>query len=132
MITHKELRKTALERLNDAEALLTANRFDGAMYICGYAVEIALKAKICTTSSWIDFPLTAAEFKIREVKTHSLEELLKFSGESTTIKSNHFTEWSVVSAWSPESRYKPAAANASDAQTMIDFAKVILGVLGVS
>ena len=44
-----ELRKIAKARLKDAEALLAAHRYDGAIYLCGYAVELALKARICQT-----------------------------------------------------------------------------------
>ncbi len=30
-----------------AQVLLRAKRFDGAFYLCGYSVELALKARIC-------------------------------------------------------------------------------------
>jgi hypothetical protein len=48
-----ELDKLAKARLDDARALLAANRFDGATYLCGYAVELALKARNagCLTGS---------------------------------------------------------------------------------
>jgi HEPN domain-containing protein len=137
MITQTQLRETALERLHDAEVLFAAGRWDGAIYICGYAVEIALKAKICTTSSWLDFPSSSNEFRsisdfIRDLKTHDLEKLLSFSGEITTIRTNYLAEWSVVSKWDPESRYNPSTgATSADAQSMIDSAKAILHVLGV-
>ena len=36
----------ALERLNDAEALLRGGRHTGAVYLAGYAVELSLKAAI--------------------------------------------------------------------------------------
>ena len=50
MLTAVELRQIALNRLNDAEILFNANSFDGASYVCGYSVEIGLKAKICATT----------------------------------------------------------------------------------
>ena len=46
MLTVRQLREIARERIKDAEALLRAERFEGAMYICGYAVEMALKARM--------------------------------------------------------------------------------------
>jgi hypothetical protein len=49
MISVAELRKIVSARLKDAEILYTANRFDGAFYLCGYAVELALKIKVCKT-----------------------------------------------------------------------------------
>jgi hypothetical protein len=47
VITTADLRGIAQARLDDADTLFQANRFDGSVYLCGYAVEIALKAKIC-------------------------------------------------------------------------------------
>jgi HEPN domain-containing protein len=47
MVSISELRKIARGRLKDAEVLLTAKRYDGAIYLCGYAIETALKARIC-------------------------------------------------------------------------------------
>jgi len=46
-----ELDKLAQARLDDAQALLAANRYDGATYLCGYAVEMALKARTCRVLS---------------------------------------------------------------------------------
>jgi hypothetical protein len=42
MITTKDLRSIAKARLKDAEVLSDAKRYDGAVYLCGYAVEINL------------------------------------------------------------------------------------------
>jgi HEPN domain-containing protein len=49
MISRTDLRAIARALLRDAEALLAAKRYDGAFHICGYAVELALKARICRT-----------------------------------------------------------------------------------
>ena len=38
--------KAALKHLEDAQALLTSSRFDGAAYLAGYVVECALKTMI--------------------------------------------------------------------------------------
>lgn len=45
MITIAELETIAQARLLDAEALIIAERYDGAAYICGYAIELSLKAR---------------------------------------------------------------------------------------
>jgi hypothetical protein len=37
---------------------LKAERFDGAFYLSGYAVELALKARICRTLKWRATPST--------------------------------------------------------------------------
>ncbi|NLJ29092.1 MAG: HEPN domain-containing protein [Deltaproteobacteria bacterium] len=47
MIAINDLRKIAQARFKDADVLLKAWRYDGAIYLCGYAIELALKARIC-------------------------------------------------------------------------------------
>lgn len=49
MLTRAELTHIAQARLADAEALHQAGRYDGAVYLCGYAVEVGLKHRICVT-----------------------------------------------------------------------------------
>jgi HEPN domain-containing protein len=49
VISVEELDTIARARLKDAKSLLAAGSFDGATYVCGYAVELALKAQICQT-----------------------------------------------------------------------------------
>src|ERR1700674_5701226 len=58
---------------------LTGYRFDGAWYLCGYAIELALKARICRTL---------------------------FSGVEDRVRANRMAEWSVVLDWNPEKRYQ--------------------------
>lgn len=63
MLTRAELLKIAEARLKDAEVLFHSKRYDGAIYLCGYAVEVALKARICSTLHWYGYPMTSNEFK---------------------------------------------------------------------
>lgn len=49
MVTRQQLKDLALLRLKEAEALFAAGLFDGCAYLCGYVVELALKARICAT-----------------------------------------------------------------------------------
>ncbi|MGH9933419.1 MAG: HEPN domain-containing protein [Pyrinomonadaceae bacterium] len=87
MIEHGELLKIAEERLKDAEALLAAGRYDGAIYLGGYVVELALKSRICRTLNWKSFPQTTGEFQnYRSFKTHDLDVLLSLSGTEDKIK----------------------------------------------
>jgi HEPN domain-containing protein len=81
MISTKDLRTIARARLRAAQVLLLAKRYDGASYLCGYAVELALKARICRTLKWPGFPESAKDFKgFQLLRTHDLEVLLRFSG----------------------------------------------------
>ena len=61
MLTIATLRALSEARLEDARALLLAGRNEGSLYLCGYAVELALKAKICETLGWRWFPDTGKE-----------------------------------------------------------------------
>lgn len=62
MTTKTELRTLARARLKDADVLFAATRYDAATYLCGYAIELALKARICQTLRWTHFPETNKEF----------------------------------------------------------------------
>ena len=46
VIPKDDFPKVALKHLQDAQALLKSNRFDGAAYLAGYVVECALKTMI--------------------------------------------------------------------------------------
>jgi hypothetical protein len=64
-------------RLEDAKVLLSNGRIDGANYVCGFAVEVALKARICRTLNWPAFPEKRHEFEnLSSRKTHRLDVLL--------------------------------------------------------
>lgn len=128
MISSKDLQSIANDRLLDAEVLFKGNRYDGAVYICGYAVEVALKYRICITLNWTAFPSTKKEFEnYRSLKVHDLDLLLSFTGIESRIKSNSLADWSIVSKWDPEKRYDVGGSIIErDAQAMINSTKTIL------
>ena len=98
----------ATARLEDAKLLFANERPEGALYMGGYAVELALKARICTTLSWPGFPEKRSEFEnLTSFKTHKLDVLLTLSGQEQRIKSEFLWEWSTVAKWDPEARYRP-------------------------
>ncbi len=47
MDTPEQIEKLALERFQEANILFRAGKYDGAYYLSGYSIELALKAKIC-------------------------------------------------------------------------------------
>jgi len=107
MIDIGVLRAISLARLQDARVLFAGQRYDGAGYICGYAVELSLKARICDTLNWTGYPETRSEFDgLASFKVHNLDTLLRLSGRETAIKHNHFADWSIVNQWNAEARYK--------------------------
>jgi hypothetical protein len=131
MLAITDLEKIATARIKDAEILLNARRYDGSIYLCGYAVEIALKAQICKTLGWSGYPSNKREFEnYQSFKTHNLDVLLRLSGIEQKIKVELFAEWSSVAAWDPEIRYKPiGSATKEETNLMIDSSKKLLGVL---
>jgi len=132
MLPTSDVAKIARARLEDAQVLLRGHRFDGAVYICGYAVELALKTRICRTLKWAEFPEKDSEFKSyhKIFKIHSLGDLLALSGVDAKIKKKYLAEWSLVDTWKPENRYRPAGSvTPADCQAMISAARVLLRFL---
>lgn len=131
MISVLDLKSIAKGRLKDAQVLANAGRFDGSVYMCGYAVEVALKARVCRTLKWPDFPETSTQFQgYQSFKTHDLNILLHLSGAEGKIRSKFIAEWSIVLGWNPESRYrKMGTATKQNAVDMISTTKRLLGAL---
>ena len=131
MIKTTDLLSIAKERLLDAESLYNAERYDGAVYLCGYSIEIALKYKICITLNWQGFPSSNNEFSnFKSLRTHDLEVLLSFSGIEAQIKSNNFADWSNIAVWNPEARYNLSGkVSKTDTFLMIRSAKNIISFL---
>jgi HEPN domain-containing protein len=131
MIDHNDLRRIAQERLRDAEALLAAGRYDGAIYLGGYVVELSLKSRICRILNWKGFPQTRSEFQnFQSFKTHDLDVLLSLAGADDQVKTGYLAEWSAVATWDPEARYNPiGGASRADAELLIESARTLMGAL---
>ena len=111
MATHSELRELALQRLEDARTLLSASRYDAAAYMCGYVLELALKACVCRRLRVPEYP----EKELKGVlKTHDFDDLALLAGLRTEIDLHEnpelFASWSKVAGWKPEWRYRPAGS----------------------
>ncbi len=108
-MNRKDLQDLATVRLKEAKVLLDKGLFDGAYYLCGYAVECALKACIAKNVSQHDFPDKKV---VVDSHTHDLEKLIKVAGLEPElrqqIKENQEFKlnWQVVRDWSETSRYK--------------------------
>jgi HEPN domain-containing protein len=125
-----DLKEMARVRLADAEVLVAAGRYDGAAYLGGYAVELALKGRICQCLHWTHYRTEGAYGQF--FKTHDLERLLDVSGFSLEMKTKYITEWSVVNFWKPDSmRYQPIKNQVQEqaARDMIEGAKKLVEVL---
>ncbi|MBV8543100.1 MAG: hypothetical protein JO093_10270 [Acidobacteria bacterium] len=131
MISINQLRAISAARLQDAIVLLANDRLDSAAYLCGYAVELALKARICMTLNWDGFPQTRSEFEgFSSFKTHRLDVLLILSGEEQRIKEEQFNEWSAIVTWDPEARYKAVGHFARDqVEVMVASVRLLVEVI---
>jgi hypothetical protein len=110
MPTRQELKDLAALRLTEAEALYAAGLYDGVSYLCGYVVELALKARICRLLSAAQYPETGVYKQV--YTTHNFDQLLFLAGLSpkmtpATADPDLFTNWSLATRWGPERRYKP-------------------------
>ena len=135
MLSAEDLTSIARVRLQDAKVLFSSKRYDGAVYLCGYAVEIAVKARIVKTLKWPGFPENNREFEgLQSFRSHDLPLLLKLSGWEPRINANYGAEWSKVVDWNPESRYQrprvvPEAQAQAEANEMIESARKLVGVM---
>jgi len=106
MATPQQLKDLALLRLDEAEALFAVGLYDGAKYLAGYAVELALKARICRLLAVDEYPDTGALKRVYAV--HDLDQLLLLAGLSKVMNPENqplFSCWSTAVQWNPENRY---------------------------
>jgi len=133
MISLADLRNNVRAYVTDSEILFNNGRYDRAIYLCGYAVEIGLKLKICKTLRWSGFPENPKEFSnLTSFRTHNLDVLLQLSGSEATIKSSYLADWSIVAQWDPEVRYRSVHnAKKDEARGMLSSSRAVLGILGI-
>lgn len=117
-----DLDQLAIDRLADAEALHSAGRDDGAVYLCGYVLEYSFKSHICKHNNWKQYTPLAES---RGFSIHNLEELIKLTGREDQINTNCQRDWLFVKNWDPTDRYKITARSPEDCQSFIDSTKKI-------
>jgi HEPN domain-containing protein len=115
MPTRAELKGLARTRLKEAQALCASGLYDGASYLAGYVVELALKVRICRILDLTDYPDTGDIS--RSFKTHKLDDLLRLAGlqrkfdQAKAANPNLLTNWSLVTQWSEQARYHPVGTS---------------------
>ncbi len=129
-------------KIKDSKALKINRRFQSSLYMAGYAVELALKYKICNTLNFNQgFPETKTELstylniiispqpfsiKLSDIKNHDLNKLLFYSGVELKIRASYLQEWNVISQWNPEDRYKKVRVIETQAANFIKAATKII------
>ncbi len=122
-ITITELKILAELRLKEAKELYAQGLYDGACYLAGYAVELALKAKICKLLDIIFYPETGDIGKA--YKTHKLTDLITLAGLRSDLSSRIITvdfenNWLTVDQWSEQWRYSPPTKNQQEATNFLN------------
>ncbi len=108
-MNRSDLQKLASLRIKEAKTLLDNDRYEGAYYLAGYAVDCALKACIAKKTKRFDFP---DKDLANKSYTHKLEVLVGQSGMGGELRkagksSRDFAEnWAVVKDWTEEHRYR--------------------------
>lgn len=121
MITKKDLYDLAKSRFDEAKILQVNNKPEGAIYLCGYALELILKRKIVEVLDWDGYPDTDPEFKgLGSFKVHDLEKLLILAGLEKKMRADNdiWAKWQIASVWDSEMRYKPIG-KMSDAEALV-------------
>jgi len=113
-VNRSDFQKLAELHLQHAKALLNAELYSGAYYMCGYVVECALKACICRKTEQFDFYPKPQEYK--KAWSHEIEGLVTVSGIEGEFKAARRADpvldvnWrSVAEDWSPDSRYESSS-----------------------
>ena len=144
MISKPALRELVIIRMKDVNALFEKRRYNATIYMAGYAIEVALKYKICKILIYSQgFPENKVEFQkyhsskskkslrqtvksLQVIKTHDLSKLLFYSGMEYQIKSKLFIQWLLISTWNPEIRYKYSIVQKSEVSSILSAVNAIL------
>jgi HEPN domain-containing protein len=131
MIPTTDLAQLARSRLREARTLFASRQYDGAAYLCGYAIELALKARVCRHLRWPGLPEARAEARsFQALRTHDLEALLELSGVEERVRTVYLAQWAAVADWTPEIRYQRIGTVSRDqAREMIEACAMLVRFL---
>jgi hypothetical protein len=126
MIELRTLTYLATQKRKDSEVLYERQRYNGAVYMMGYSLELSLKRALSLTLDFKKgFPETNNElkayetqlakfnslstgitlFEIAQIRNHDLVKLVKFSGRESFLITSYLKEWTMVCNWNPGMRY---------------------------
>jgi len=133
MISPQDLFDIAKSRYEESKILLREHKPDGAVYLCGYAIELMLKRYIVKALDWDAYPDTDKEFwDYKSFKTHNLDVLLRLAGLEKKIQGDTslYARWQIAKNWDSEIRYREIGRlSESDAQAIITASRDVLNYL---
>lgn len=121
--------KASLRRREDAEALFQSGRWQGAMYLGGYAVECLLKAALmhqfdCRTLADLERELRDRGLMAADstMYTHQFETLFRVAGHFDRLRASRevWPRFRTVNLWRPSLRYDPHPVGPEDAQDFLE------------
>jgi len=80
MATKQQLQELAYLRLQEAEVLFAADLHDGCVYLCGYVIELALKACICAKVGVQEYPSDSDRWRKETFWIHDFNDLSLLAG----------------------------------------------------
>ena len=107
-MNRQDFKRLAEQRVRDAEVLLAGRRYAAAYYLCGYAVECALKACIAKQTGRYEFPDLV---RVRESYTHDIKKLAKAANLEGDLDAKldadavFDVKWGTLANWSEQVRY---------------------------
>jgi hypothetical protein len=112
------------ERLLDAKCLHEARRFQGAVYLCGYALECRLKFCICLARG-------VPHLKEGEARKlgHGLDQSLHAAGLAEKLYKNEDLRVAflrILGQWSTEIRYSGGARNDRESESFLRDTRALL------
>lgn len=108
MRTKNDIKKIALSKLKEANKLYQAGFYEGAFYLGGYCIELAIKARICKN---LDIDDLFVSKYLKFFKVHDFDTLLMFSGlyekfeRDKALNLDLYQNWSYICGWKEDSRY---------------------------
>jgi hypothetical protein len=108
-VNRRELQELARLRTRESRALLQGGFWDGAYYLCGYAVECALIACIARQVRRHDFP---DRERTLQSYSHDLAQLVRVAGLERQLQVELggnpalAGNWAIVKVWAERSRYE--------------------------
>jgi hypothetical protein len=129
--------KVAHHRRDDAQALLQQERWRGAMYMAGYAIECTIKAKLMKVFKKRTLEDLEVELKRRglipdrtSLFDHRIELYMRASGRLDTLKGKGkeplWQSFNVANQWLPSWRYNPDQSNRPDAEDFLSAVDTML------
>jgi HEPN domain-containing protein len=106
-VTRADFQQLAEVRIKEAEALLNLGLWDGAYYLTGYAVEVALKACIIKALMARDaFPGNKVEYWTHDFgKLLELADLRAALSAATAADATLLVNWGTAKDWKEDRRY---------------------------